>query len=131
MSNISKKIFIADDDPGIVDAVTMMLDFYEYESAYYYDGAELLGLTGNFPDLILLDIWMSGTDGRDVCRKIKSRPDMRHIPVIMISASRDVASSALASGADDFLPKPFDMDELMGKIQVMLDNKQSKASYVA
>lgn len=126
-----KRVYVADDDPGIVDAVLMMLEFYGYDASFTYDGAELLNLSGNVPDLILLDIWMSGTDGRDVCRELKARPDLKHIPVIMISANKDITESALASGADDFLPKPFDMDELMGKVEYMLEKRECSIPKVA
>ncbi|WP_460678178.1 response regulator transcription factor [Mucilaginibacter koreensis] len=119
-----KRIFIADDDPGIVDAVQMILDFYGYEVSYTYDGADLLNYTtSDFTDLILLDIWMSGTDGRDVCRALKAHPVLQSIPVIMISASKDVTESALASGADAFIAKPFDMDQLIGQIEKLLDSQ--------
>lgn len=123
-----KQIFIADDDPGIVDAVQMMLDFYGYNTSFTYDGAELLHLKDNYPDLILLDIWMSGTDGRDVCRALKSSPELKHIPVIMISASKDINKSAYESGADDFLPKPFDMDQLIDRIEQQLQKQQTSNS---
>lgn len=125
MNNMPKQILIADDDPGIVDAVQMMLDFYGYNASYTYDGATLLHQTENYPDLVLLDIWMSGTDGRDVCKALKSKPEWQQVPVIMISASKDIAQSAYDAGADDFLPKPFDMDVLISRIEEQLHRKQS------
>ncbi|OOQ59325.1 response regulator [Mucilaginibacter pedocola] len=112
-----KKIMIADDDPGIVDAVEMLLEFEGYQVTSTYNGAEVLNLKGDLPDLLLLDIWMSGEDGRDICRQLKSLNDTRNIPIIMISASRDIQASAFEAGADDFLAKPFEMDELIRKIE--------------
>ena len=117
MSQKNKKIMIADDDPGIVDAVEMLLEFEGYEVMSTVDGTTVLDMKGELPDLLLLDIWMSGEDGRDICRKLKHEPITKNIPVIMISASRDIEASALAAGADDFLAKPFEMDELLKKIQ--------------
>ena len=70
------------------------------------------------PDLLLLDIWMSGEDGRDICKKLKQSELTKNIPVIMVSASKDIKESALAAGADDFLAKPFEMNELLGKIKM-------------
>ena len=128
ITNMPKRIYIADDDPGLVDAVQMMLDYYGYQVHYTYNGADLLDLKGNFTDLILLDIWMSGTDGRDVCRALKARPDLQSIPVMMISASRDVTQSAMDAGADAFLAKPFDMDQLISRIEHLLDNRQPMAA---
>lgn len=115
-----KRVMIADDDKAIVDAVQAMLEFGGYEVSYTYDGATLLDLKENFPDLILLDIWMSGTDGRDVCKALKLKKLTRDIPVIMISASPDLENSAKEAGAEDFLEKPFDMDDLLEKIGVHL-----------
>jgi DNA-binding response OmpR family regulator len=119
-----KKILIADDDPGIVDAVEMMLSFSGYDVSSTYDGRDALKLsTEQMPDLFLLDIWMSGVDGRDICRELKENIQTRHIPVLMISASNDIHHSAIDAGADDFMTKPFDMQQLIDKIDSLL-NKQ-------
>lgn len=117
-----KRIMIADDDPGIVDAVEMMLDFHGYHVSSTYNGNDVLKIEDNFPDVLLLDIWMSGCDGRDICKELKSRATTQGIPVLMISASRDVKESAIQAGADDFLAKPFDMDELLTKIESLCAN---------
>lgn len=116
-----KQVMIADDDPGILDAVQAMLEFGGYEVSSTYDGATILDMQENFPDLLLLDIWMSGTDGRDVCKALKSQQLTRDMPIIMISASTELEKSAKDAGADDFLEKPFDMDELLGKIDFHLN----------
>lgn len=117
MSEKHKKIMIADDDPGIVDAVEMLLEFEGYEVTSTVDGSTVLDMKEELPDLLLLDIWMSGEDGRDICKKLRHTDATKNIPVIMISASRDIKESALASGADDFLAKPFEMNELLEKIE--------------
>jgi DNA-binding response OmpR family regulator len=116
-----KKIMIADDDPGIVDAVEMLLEFEGYKVTSTVDGSTVLDMKEELPDLLLLDIWMSGEDGRDICRKLKSKNITKNIPIIMISASRDIRDSAMAAGADDFLAKPFEMDELIKKIELLTD----------
>lgn len=122
IANMLKRILIADDDPGIVDAVEMMLQFYGYTVSSTYDGNDLLKLSpAQYPDLILLDIWMSGTDGRDVCRGLKANEHTRHIPVLMISASKDIGQSAIDAGADAFLSKPFDMEHLILTIENLLN----------
>jgi DNA-binding response OmpR family regulator len=117
MSQRQKKIMIADDDPGIVDAVEMILEFEGYEVTSTVDGTTVLDMSNELPDLLLLDIWMSGEDGRDICKKLKSMDITKNIPVIMISASRDIKQSAIDAGADDFLAKPFEMAELLKKIE--------------
>jgi DNA-binding response OmpR family regulator len=117
MSLKHKKIMIADDDPGIVDAVEMILEFEGYDVTSTLDGSTVLDMKDELPDLLLLDIWMSGEDGRDICKKLKQEPLTKNIPVIMISASRDIKESAMEAGADDFLAKPFEMNELLKKIE--------------
>jgi DNA-binding response OmpR family regulator len=93
----------------------MMLEFEGYDVSSTLDGATVLTMN-EFPDLLLLDIWMSGQDGRDICRELKKRNNTKNIPVIMISASTDLARSAREAGADDFLEKPFNMNDLLKKI---------------
>ena len=112
-----KTIMIADDDRAILDAVCIMLEFEGYNVACTPDGADVLKLRSDLPDLLLLDIWMSGMDGRDICRQLKQDAATHHLPVVLISASRDIEMSALAAGADDFLAKPFEIDDLLGKIE--------------
>lgn len=118
---VPKKILIADDDPGIVDAIEMMLEFEGYDVTSTPDGSEVLKLENDLPDLLLLDIWMSGEDGRDICRKLKSDKATAHLPVLMISASRDIKQSAMDAGADDFLAKPFEMNALLQKIKNLVE----------
>lgn len=119
-----KKVMIADDDPGILDAVEAMLEFGGYEVSSTSNGATVLEMQDHFPDLLLLDIWMAGTDGRDVCKQLKQQDKTKNMPIIMISASTELERSAKEAGADDFLEKPFDMEELLEKIEHFL-NKES------
>jgi len=108
---------IADDDPGIVDAVSIMLEYEGYEVKSTLNGADLLTMEGELPDLLLLDIWMSGNDGRDICKHLKQKNLTCKLPIVMISASRDIECSAMDAGADDFLAKPFEIDDLLKKIE--------------
>ncbi len=112
-----RKILVADDDPAILDAVRMMLEYCDYEVCTSPDGMFVPKLKDQKPQLLLLDIWLSGTDGREVCRKLKSRKETRDIPIILISASSDVEKSSKEAGANDFLPKPFEMNDLLNKIE--------------
>lgn len=108
---------IAEDDAGIMDAMKMILEMHGYEVVLTVDGAALQDIQQKLPDLLLLDIWMSGMDGREICKHLKSQEHTKHIPIIMVSAGRDLAASARAAHADDFLEKPFEMDELLAKIK--------------
>ena len=115
--NNNKKILIADDDKGIIEMMTIMLEFEGYEVETVIDGSKVLQLRGQLPDLLLLDIWMSGTDGRDLCRQLKQNIETQSLPVLLVSASKDNEASALAAGANGFIAKPFEMDDLLEQIK--------------
>jgi len=70
-----------------------------------------------------MDMLLSGTDGRDVCRRLKSDPATAQIKVVMMSAHPDADKSCREAGADDFIPKPFDMDFFISKIKGQLGSK--------
>lgn len=108
---------VADDDPGIIDFITILLELEGYQVTTTLNGATVLETKNNLPDLYLLDIWMSGVDGRDICKQLKSKEETSKIPVLMISASKDIEQSALNAGADDFLAKPFEVNDLLKKIR--------------
>ena len=112
MSDARKKILVADDNPAILDAIKIMLEEEGYEVETTVDGATVQDIKEPLPDLLLLDIWMSGIDGRDVCKLLKSSATTKHIPVIMISATKDIEQIAKDSGADDSVSKPFQMEHL-------------------
>jgi len=114
--NQPKKIMIADDDAAILDSLSLMLEFEGYHVSSTLNGATVLSMAEQ-PDLLLLDIWMSGVDGRDICKKLKQQEATRHLPVVLISASNDIQGSAIEAGADDFLAKPFEMNDLLEKIE--------------
>lgn len=117
LENVRSKILVADDDLAILDAIKMMLEYCDYEVDTTSDGSVLAKLQQNKAQLIILDICMSGKDGRDICRKLKAMKDTRDIPVILISASRDLERSTKEAGANDFLAKPFAMNDLLNKIE--------------
>ncbi|KFC20536.1 response regulator transcription factor [Chryseobacterium sp. FH1] len=118
MSN-SKKIFVVDDSPAILDSVKLMLNMEGYEVDNYERGSEMFNsLTASSkPDVILMDMWLSGEDGRDICKQIKANEDFKDIPVVIMSASRGLGDTAIESGAVDFIPKPFDLGEIVEKMR--------------
>jgi DNA-binding response OmpR family regulator len=115
-SQTHKKILIADDDSDILDALSLMLADADYDTETILEGLTVQQISDSHADLLLLDIWMSGIDGRDICRELKSREETRKLPVIMISANKNVARLSKEVGADDYLSKPFDMDDLLAKV---------------
>lgn len=114
---MGRRILVADDDAAIVDAIKMMLEIADYQVETTLDGNVISKIKSTRPDLLLLDIWMSGVDGRDICRKIKQDKSINYIPVVLISASRDLAKSTKNALADDYLEKPFNLDTLLTKVE--------------
>lgn len=111
-----KRILIADDNPGILDVVSIILESEGYEVRSTADPQHVLQIKDDPPGLILLDIWMGGTDGRHICKQLKADHSTRHIPVILMSANSDIKAIAKESGADGFIAKPFEIDELISRI---------------
>lgn len=118
----SKRIMIADDDPSIVDLLSIMLETEGYEVTSTLNGNSLLNINTDLPDIILMDISMAGVDGREVCRKLRENDLTQHIPIVMVSGSDDMEPSVLDAGANDFLAKPFDLHELLDKIEKNIAN---------
>ena len=73
--------------------------------------------TSDLPDILLLDMLLSGKDGREITKQLKSQDSTKHIPIILFSAYPSVEEDARRSGADDFIAKPFDIDVLLAKIE--------------
>lgn len=114
--NGGKKILIADDDPATIDVLTMMLLEGGYEVYASGNAATITDIDRIHPDLILLDILMSGVNGGEICKELKNRPSTKHIPVIMISASNEANEIALRAHADDLIIKPFEMYTVLHKV---------------
>jgi CheY-like chemotaxis protein len=114
------RVLVVDDDPDILDAIRFLLEDEGYAVTTTEKGEYAENLhdgNGGLPDLIILDVLLSGRDGRTICQHLKSRPDTQHIPVIMISAHPDAEPAAYAVGANHFLPKPFDMFHLLALVE--------------
>ncbi|MBT1697558.1 response regulator [Fulvivirgaceae bacterium PWU4] len=106
-----KKIVFADDDSTIQDVINLILED-EYKVTIFSKGEPLLNNEFELPDLFLLDKQLSGIDGLEVCRFLKTQESTRHIPVIMISATPNISSLAKAAGADGVIEKPFPIQQL-------------------
>ncbi|MCR4305996.1 MAG: response regulator [Candidatus Daviesbacteria bacterium] len=120
MTDRKKKILVAEDDQGIADVVKTILEMNGFEVFIAVDEQGVKSMKTDLPDLLLLDLWMGHSDGKIICRALKSQPSTKHIPIILVSATRDLAKAAEEFGADDFLEKPFDMDNLVKKIRKFL-----------
>lgn len=110
---VKKKVYVADDDPAILEIVSLILKDHGYDVETSPDGNSIETITDNYPDLFLLDIRMSGKSGKDICVNLKSNANTQKIPVVLISANHDLVKIAKECGADAYLSKPFDISELI------------------
>lgn len=118
MQSSKKKILVVDDDPDILDFLQVILEEEGYIVGTTNKGEYVEELhNGGLPTLILLDVFLSGKDGRHIVKHLKSQGETKHIPVIMFSAHPSAEETARAAGADDFLAKPFEVDELIVMIK--------------
>ena len=121
---MGKKIFIADDESGFVSTLRSRLEFEGYEVTTAPDGkAALEKIPGEMPDLVLLDIMMPAMNGYQVCRELKENEDTSSIPILMLTAKSQESDKfwGKEAGADAYITKPFDMDELIAEIEGLLD----------
>jgi two-component system response regulator MprA len=114
-------VLVVEDDQHVRDAVTRALRFEGYDVETATDGDEALSfLLRDTPDVIVLDVLMPRTDGLTVCRRLRDRGD--HTPVLMLTARHEVSDrvAGLDAGADDYLVKPFALDELLARLRALL-----------
>lgn len=121
MQHPPKHVLVVDDEPDILEFLEVILEEEGYEVVTSQKAEFLEQLhNGGLPHLILLDVLLSGKDGREIVKYLKRNAETSSIPVIMFSAHPSAEETALAAGADDFLAKPFDIDVLLTKIEHFL-----------
>jgi len=118
---MSGRILLADDDRAIREALTRALTLEGYDGVQAPDGAQALSLIeSSKPDVAVLDVMMPNVDGLTVCRVL--RAERNRIPVLMLTARTETPDrvAGLDAGADDYLAKPFDLDELLARLRALL-----------
>ena len=117
----NKLILVVDDDPDLVEAVSMKIESKNYRVAKAYDGVEALEkIKEEKPALVILDVMMPRKNGWVVCDEIKKNDSLKDIVVLMLTAVADAVQTTSythhdgkSTLADDYIPKPIDMDDLM------------------
>lgn len=111
-----------DDNEDILEVLQLILEDSGYEVETLSDGLLLFDkIRAHRPDLILLDIMLGNMDGRELCKIVKSKKETNNIPVILISASHNLSDRFKPCDApNDFLAKPFDINELLDKVHTHL-----------
>ncbi len=119
-----KHIVVVEDDHGILDPLTIMLESAGYQVSGFVDGSGLLADDSIVPDLFVLDKQLPGIDGLELCRYLKGQQRTKHIPVIMLSATTGLKALAVAAMADDALEKPFGMRDFLDMIAKHIDRSE-------
>jgi two-component system response regulator MprA len=124
MSSDEVGILVVDDDPEILSFIKRGLVFEGYKVATAMDGKEALRLArDDAPDVVILDVMLPGLDGLEVCSRLRQ---VSHVPILMLTAKGTVSDkvAGLDSGADDYLVKPFALDELLARVRALLRRSQ-------
>ncbi len=116
-----KRVLLVDDERAILRVLTVKLRISGYNVIAASSGEEALDLVGSTPpDIMLLDVIMPGMDGFEVLQKLRTTSEL---PVIVFSARPENAQKAMSLGANDFLDKPFDVDDMVKKIRELLNHR--------
>lgn len=111
------KILIVDDNADVLQVMQLLLGSRGYEVLGTTKGEDTYSLVNTFiPDLIFLDIHLAGMDGRDISMGLKTEEETKHIPIILFSANVIKGTTLADSLADEFIAKPFDIHDLMLKV---------------
>ncbi|MBN1964449.1 MAG: response regulator [Anaerolineae bacterium] len=119
-----KRILVVDDEIGALTLIGIMLERGGFEVLKAKDADQALAvLELEMPNLIILDVMMPGMDGIELCRLLRQRPEMKELPILILSARGDAKSvmSGMDAGASDYLPKPILHHDLVAKVRRMLD----------
>jgi DNA-binding response OmpR family regulator len=114
---MKKKILVTDDDPGVQDIFKIIFEKAGYDVVVNDNGNAILENNFENPNIFLLDKQLSGIDGLDICKHLKSKEETKNIPVIMVSATPGLAPLAKNAGADDYLEKPFHLKDLLAMVE--------------
>lgn len=119
-----KRILVVDDDKDILNILKLVLNMNGFEVMVTPNGEEALAKSVSYsPQLVLMDVFLSGTDGRDICNILKNNPRTKDIPVVMFSAHSNMQDILEVCNADDFIAKPFDIAALVEKINLHLETQ--------
>ena len=114
------KILVVEDDPDILNALNIVLGSVGYDVDVFLSGKSILQNQFRLPDLFIIDKRLPDIDGLEICRYLKSKPNYKDIPVIIISASQRVRKKALEAGASIFMEKPFVVQDLVKAVRKYL-----------
>ena len=107
-------ILVVEDDPQVARLIALVLSRNGYQSELVSDGQQAMDRAREEkPEIIFADLSIKGMDGQALCSALKAQPDTKNIPFIVVSGDRDIAEKARLCGADDYMGKPFEFEDLV------------------
>jgi len=122
-------IAVVDDEPDILELVSLHLKNNHFRVREFSDGSGFIRyLNSETPDLVVLDLMLPDADGFEICKYLKRKKDLSHIPIVMLTAKSEETDTILGLelGADDYVRKPFSPNELIARIKTVLRRTESR-----
>jgi DNA-binding response OmpR family regulator len=124
---IMSRLLIVDDSDALLEIMKNILERNNYTVNTLNSAKDIYKKIDEFqPDLVILDVFLAGKDGREICREIKANVETKHTCILVFSASQVNLEEYRSYGADDFIEKPFDISYLIEKIKSVLDYCKNK-----
>jgi two-component system phosphate regulon response regulator PhoB len=120
---VKKKVLVVENDFEIRDIVSYILEEEGFECLSIPEPGSMDHIQAFKPDIILVDEFINNKPGHRLCLKIKQVDTLRHIPVIVLSTAHNIELIAKECKADDYIQKPFDIDEMINKVVRVIDNQ--------
>ncbi len=123
----SLQVLVVDDEENIQELIRLGLRYEGFQVESASNGPDAISAAQRLsPDLIILDLMLPGMDGLEVCRRLRANPTTQDIPILMLTAKDEVHDrvTGLDTGADDYLTKPFDFEELVARVKAILRRQQ-------
>lgn len=119
------EILVVEDDPDLGQLIKLMLQYRKFSVTMARSGEEAERiLSAGGIDLVIMDMLLSGSYGTDICKNLRQNTSTSHISVIMTSAYPNGRELCMDAGATDFIPKPFDMEDLLSKVDDLISKKE-------
>ncbi|HVS94255.1 MAG TPA: response regulator [Mucilaginibacter sp.] len=122
-----KKVLLLDNDEAVLDVMQEALTFAGFNVKCIEQTSDIFSEIENYgPDVVVLDYLLNGINGGEICHQIKDNKKTSSLPVVIVSAYPKVLRSPGNYGCDDFIPKPFDLDDLTERINRLADKRESR-----
>lgn len=125
------KVLLVDNDESVLDMMQEALNYGGYDVKAISQTENIMPEIDTYhPDLVILDYILTGINGGELCHQIKGNKKTSKLPVVLVSAYPKALKSLGAYGADDFISKPFDLDDFLGRVKLLINKPMDKHLHV-